>query len=42
VLTRGLTPVRSVVLPAIGSRQAHRPIEADLRFAASAGDSAKP
>ncbi|GAA1973308.1 endonuclease/exonuclease/phosphatase family protein [Catenulispora subtropica] len=34
VLTRGLTPVRSVVLPAIGPEQAHRPIVADLRFAA--------
>ncbi|MBW8805126.1 MAG: hypothetical protein JF587_14965 [Catenulisporales bacterium] len=32
VLTRGLKPVRSVVLPAVGAKQAHRPIEADLRF----------
>ncbi|MFD0637451.1 endonuclease/exonuclease/phosphatase family protein [Catenulispora yoronensis] len=32
VLTRGLIPVRSIVLPAIGAAQAHRPIEADLRF----------
>lgn len=32
VLTRGLTPVASVVLPAAGPKQAHRPIEADLRF----------
>lgn len=35
VLTRGLVPVRSVVLPAVGAHQAHRPIEADLRFGAS-------
>jgi vancomycin resistance protein VanJ len=40
VLTRGLTPVRSVVLPAAGPRQAHRPIEADLRFPASARSAA--
>lgn len=33
VLTRGLVPVRSVVLAAVGAHQAHRPIEADLRFA---------
>lgn len=32
VLTRGLTPVASVVLPAVGPQQAHRPIEADLKF----------
>lgn len=32
VLTRGLTPVASFVLPAVGPRQAHRPIEADLKF----------
>ncbi|WP_370367143.1 endonuclease/exonuclease/phosphatase family protein [Catenulispora sp. GP43] len=32
VLTRGLKPVASVVLPAVGSKQAHRPIEADLKF----------
>jgi vancomycin resistance protein VanJ len=32
VLTRGLAPVASVVLPAVGSQQAHRPIEADLKF----------
>jgi len=32
VLTRGLTPVASVVLPAVGPHQAHRPIEADLKF----------
>lgn len=32
VLTRGLTPVASVVLPAVGPKQAHRPIEADLKF----------
>ena len=32
VLTRGLTPVRSVVLPPTGAKQAHRPIVADLRF----------
>jgi vancomycin resistance protein VanJ len=32
VLTRGLTPVASVVLPAAGPKQAHRPIEADLKF----------
>ena len=40
VLTRGLAPVRSVVLPAAGGRQAHRPIEADLRFPASARSTA--
>ena len=32
VLTRGLAPVASVVLPAVGPQQAHRPIEADLKF----------
>jgi vancomycin resistance protein VanJ len=32
VLTRGLTPVRSTVLGAVGASSAHRPIEADLRF----------
>ncbi|WP_194926641.1 endonuclease/exonuclease/phosphatase family protein [Catenulispora pinisilvae] len=32
VLTRGLKPVSSVVLPAVGPKQAHRPIEADLKF----------
>jgi vancomycin resistance protein VanJ len=32
VLTRGLTPVASLVLPAVGPQQAHRPIEADLKF----------
>ena len=32
VLARGLAPVASVVLPAVGPQQAHRPIEADLRF----------
>jgi vancomycin resistance protein VanJ len=36
VLTRGLVPVRSVVLSAVGAPQAHRPIEADLRFPAGA------
>ncbi|NUP49571.1 MAG: hypothetical protein HOW97_20015 [Catenulispora sp.] len=37
VLTRGLLPVRSVVLAAVGAAQAHRPIEADLRFPVGAG-----
>jgi vancomycin resistance protein VanJ len=32
VLVRGMTPVRSVVLGATGAKQAHRPIQADLRF----------
>jgi vancomycin resistance protein VanJ len=32
VLTRGLKPVASVVLPAVRPQQAHRPIEADLKF----------
>jgi vancomycin resistance protein VanJ len=32
VLTRGLTPVASAVLAAVGPKQAHRPIEADLKF----------
>jgi vancomycin resistance protein VanJ len=32
VLARGLAPVASVVLPAVGPKQAHRPIEADLKF----------
>lgn len=32
VLARGLAPVASVVLPAVGPQQAHRPIEADLKF----------
>ena len=32
VLTRGLKPVASAVLPAVGPQQAHRPIEADLKF----------
>lgn len=32
VLARGLKPVASVVLPAVGPQQAHRPIEADLKF----------
>jgi len=32
VLSRGLTPVASAVLPAVGPKQAHRPIEADLKF----------
>ena len=32
VLSRGLKPVASAVLAAVGPKQAHRPIEADLRF----------
>jgi vancomycin resistance protein VanJ len=32
VLSRGLTPVRSAVLGAVGPASAHRPIEVDLRF----------
>ena len=32
VLTRGLSPVRSTVLGAVGPGSAHRPIEVDLRF----------
>jgi vancomycin resistance protein VanJ len=32
VLSRGVTPVRSVVLGAVGPKSAHRPIEVDLRF----------
>lgn len=32
LLARGVTPVRSVVLPAVGAPSAHRPIEVDLRF----------
>ena len=32
LLARGVTPVRSVVLAALGPKSAHRPIEVDLRF----------